>query len=214
MTDFIALLGIDGVLCAAALGIATFRSKACSDGKAPAWSGWLVGLLFIGLWMPVGAAQLPLLAYVRGVTSDLSVTLFIVAVWSIHRHFRSTGRPAERELLGLYAAVLLASVVLYPTALGLGDWDAYRTGWGDAGLLAALMLVAGIGLWAGLWFFPAVIALALLAWTAGLFESTNLWDYLMDPWLTVLAWFSCASASLGRLRRSGTTQVGVQPPVS
>jgi len=31
------------------------------------------------------------------------------------------------------------------------------------------------------------IALAVAAWSFGWYESTNLWDYLLDPWLAIYA---------------------------
>ena len=43
----------------------------------------------------------------------------------------------------------------------------------------------------GLRLLPMLIAVAMLAWAAGLLESTNLWDYLIDPWLAVGAIFQC-----------------------
>jgi hypothetical protein len=52
----------------------------------------------------------------------------------------------------------------------------------------------------GLRLLPVLVALALLAWTMGLLESTNLWDYLLDPWLAAAAIFQCMRWVAGQLR--------------
>jgi len=67
------------------------------------------------------------------------------------------------------------------------------------------LFVLSLACWAGgLRLLPALVALALLAWVAGALESTNLWDYLIDPWLAVAAIFHCVkfavSRALARLR--------------
>jgi hypothetical protein len=93
----------------------------------------------------------------------------------------------KRELAALLVAVSAAAVLLYPTALGWGDWDAYRLGWGSWWFLSVLLALSVASVWIGLRVLPALIALALLVWTAGLMESGNLWDHLMDPWLSSFA---------------------------
>jgi hypothetical protein len=55
---------------------------------------------------------------------------------------------------------------------------------------------------------PALVATALLAWSLGLLESGNLWDYLLDPWLSIYAlayvvhkvFIKCAQAVMARFR--------------
>jgi hypothetical protein len=51
---------------------------------------------------------------------------------------------------------------------------------------------------------PALVALALLAWSLDLMESGNLWDYLLDPWLSVFAlgfvFIKFVRFALGRFR--------------
>ena len=53
--------------------------------------------------------------------------------------------------------------------------------------MAALL---GLAIWSILrysTFFALCIALAVAAWSAGWYESPNLWDYLLDPWLAIYA---------------------------
>ncbi len=81
------------------------------------------------------------------------------------------------------ASIALAGLVLYPLALGLSDVDLYRLGYQPALLLAALSLPALILWWRGnaLWLW--LLSIDLGAWAAGLLESPNLWDTLLDPLL-------------------------------
>jgi len=62
--------------------------------------------------------------------------------------------------------------------------------------LLALCLLCWIQ---GLRLLPVLVGLSLLAWSAGLMESTNLWDYLMDPWLAMTALFQCLAAGAKHL---------------
>ena len=181
LTDFVALMGIDLVLCACVLRM-TRRLILNRSVRA----GMLISLLAL-LWIPAGAAQIPLLAYVRGISSDPSVSLMALAGVFIWRCLCDTraSQPFQREKRGVYVAAAIAAVVLYSAALGWGNWDAYRPGWGSMGMLAAIFLTGIFALVIGLRLLPALLALAVLAWTAGLLESGNLWDYLLDPWLAI-----------------------------
>ena len=197
LTDAVALVGIDLVVCAGCLRLLNLGYSRFSPIRS--WTRWVAAVCFVVLWVPAGAAALPVLAYIRGVTSDLSITFVALACASLWVQLR--GRPAlpARERSAVLYSVAVAAIFLYPLALGLGNWDAYRPGWGAPGMLLALLALV-VASWArGLRLLPVLIALALLAWTAGLLESTNLWDYLMDPWLAVGAMFYCAKAIARKL---------------
>ncbi|MFC5522631.1 hypothetical protein [Polaromonas jejuensis] len=189
LTDLAALLGIDLVLCAGLLRLLAWRRDL---GQVRPWVKWVTAACFFLLWCPVGAARLPLLAYVRGISSDLSITLVALVGLGLWERLRGSRAIATREWMALNGVVAAAALFLYPLALGWGDWDAYRAGWGTWGLWSALFAVSLIFWLKGLRLLPMLVALALLAWTAGLLESTNLWDYLMDPWLAMAALFQCA----------------------
>lgn len=185
LTDLFALFCIDLVLCAGLL-----RSLA----RWPRVARWSALCLTLLLWIPAGAAQLPLLAYIRGVSSDLSVTLVAVAVLGAWHRLKGENGMPKRERHAVSLTIACAAVLLYPTALGWGDWDAYRAGWGSPGMLAA-MLVLVMACWLrGLRLLPSLIALALLGWAFGVLESANLWDYLIDPWLSLAAVFGVLKA--------------------
>lgn len=190
LTDFLALLGIDLVLCAGLL-----RLLGGKPGRARR-IGWVAAACFVLFWLPAGAAKLPLLAYIRGVSSDLSVTLIALACLFVARRLIGFPAVSGREKASLSWVIAAAAVALYPLSLGWGNWDFYRTGWGSFGLLATLLLLALFTWVRGLRLLPLLIGLSLLAWSAGLMESANLWDYLLDPWLALAAFFQCAKAGV------------------
>lgn len=192
-TDLFALLGINLVLCAASLRLAARRVVLTRQ------AGWTVLACFVFLWFPAGGADLPLVAYVRGVSSDLSVTLVALACVVLGQHLFGLPAVAQANKITMSAGVLIAAVVLYPTALGWGNWDAYRLGWGSYSLLGVLLALVIVFLFNGLWLLPGLVGLALLAWIAGLMESTNLWDYLIDPWLAVGATIQCFTTGIRKL---------------
>jgi hypothetical protein len=185
LPDFLALLGIDLALCAAAL-----QWLGRQHSRAPS-AKWLALACFSLLWIPAGEAHLPLLAYVRGISSDVSITLVALAVLLLGQRLLGWKSLAQREYMALNALVAAAALLLYPLALGWGDWDAYRPGWGAPGMWAALMAISLVCWLQGLRLVPLLIGLALTAWSLGLMESANLWDYLLDPWLALIAIFQC-----------------------
>lgn len=196
VTDVFALLGLDLALCAGFLRLLRLMpigGKGCR---------YLLAVTFLLLWIPVGAAHIPLLAYVRGISSDLSVTLVALACVSLLRAFDYGLLPDhyKRETRAVFVSVAIAAVFLYPLALGWGNWDAYRPGWGSVGMLACVLLTGLLGLAIGLRLLPLLLALALLTWTFGLMESSNLWDYLFDPWLAVASLFQVLKMGFAALR--------------
>jgi hypothetical protein len=201
LTDLVALLGIDLVLCAGCLRLLTWR-----HGVTP-FAKWVTAACFVLVWVPLGAAELPLVAYFRGISSDLSITLVVLAGLGLVRRLRGLRTIDPQERIALNAAVAAAALFLYPLSLGWGDWDPYRAGWGAPGMLLALLAVTVFCWIKGLRLLPMIVAAALLAWTFDLLESTNLWDYLMDPWLAIAAIFQCLNLActqlLTRFRRVG-----------
>ena len=136
----------------------------------------LIGNIFF--W-PLGM-NLPLVAYVRGVTGDLSIVLTLL-LWS---SLLPSNKPAP---IAFKFAVAIISLCFYPFALGVGMVDPYSWGYGSLAFLVAVLffaLVCGVANWGkGVW----IIAIAILAWAAHWHESANLWDYLLDPFLAIWA---------------------------
>ncbi len=139
----------------------------------------------IALFVPLG--DLPLAAYVRGVTGDLSIsTLVLVGTACIAQ---LTGRRliGQRDLRALMGLVAAAAVFLYPLALGLTPFDPYALGYGSAGLVTALLLVTLAAWRARLNAVVLIVIAAVVAYLGGAYESRNLWDYLIDPMVSAYA---------------------------
>ena len=75
--------------------------------------------------------------------------------------------------------------LLYPLALGISPFDPYALGYHGRvrGLLVALALVAVFAWWRGRLLLLLALLLGVGAFRLEALESTNLWDYLLDPWL-------------------------------
>ena len=200
-TDFFALLSIDLVACAVVLRVTTSATPASAMPKTPQRTASLSVILLVGLWLPWGDADLPLLAYIRGVVSDLSVTSVLLSVFWMGQRMEVMPPFKQSEKQMFYAVLALAAAVLYPTALGWGDWDAYRLGWGAPSFVIGLLLMALACFWMGLRVLPLLIAAAVMAWSFGILESGNLWDYLIDPWIACAAIGAAIKVGLGLFRR-------------
>jgi hypothetical protein len=149
----------------------------------------VLALLLTNLFFwPLGMSlELPLSAYVRGVTGDLSIVTLLL-LWS------SMLPSAKKTPLGFKVPLALIAIAFYPLALGFGMMDPYAWGYGSISLLIAVILfaiVCGLAGWTkGVW----ILSFAIIAWAAHWHESANLWDYLLDPFLAIWALFAIPNA--------------------
>jgi hypothetical protein len=81
---------------------------------------------------------------------------------------------------------LLTGAVLYPMALGAGAFDPYPAGWHFSWLFVILLGVTLVLLFLKNRFSVVLLA-TILAYDLHLLESSNLWDYLVDPVLILVA---------------------------
>ena len=107
LTDFVALLGLDLMVCAILVGLVSRLLPAVLKAAAPGESVnrravGFAGFALIFLWVPAGPSMLPLLAYARGIVSDLSITSVILVCLELRQHFwpRLDTLPRERLWLG------------------------------------------------------------------------------------------------------------------
>ncbi len=177
-TDITGLAGIAGALGWMVTALPGLRGL---SGQKVAWTVVAVSVVAV-----VPVAGWSVAVGVRGVTGDLSMTTMVWLGWS--RWGRGTreatmeeARLEEGSRYGLETLIGVAALALYPMALGIGRIDPYRLGYGSGWFLSTLLVVALVA-----WFRRAevvalAIALAVLAWTGRWNESSNLWDYLLDP---------------------------------
>ena len=144
------------------------------------------------LLVPVG--DLLAVEYLRGVFGDLSiVTQMLLAAFVV-------GRAPERRQLGAIMGLALASAVfLYPATLGLTVFDPYALGYTSLAFAAVLAAITLVAWYLGFEWLAACLLVAVASKVAGVLESRNLWDYLVDPLLALYALFwLCRSALRSR----------------
>ena len=160
-------------------------------------------VVFVLALIPFGG--LPISAYVRGATGDLSITTLVLlcTAWLNSGKDSSTFAPVwSKGRDTLLLLITLVALLFYPMALGAGLLDPYRIGYGEPLFIVVLLLLALVA-----WFKESLlvvlcIALSVLAWASGWYESNNLWDYMLDPFLAVYAlWVVIVDNLKGLFRR-------------
>lgn len=180
LTDVTGLFGHASALAAGALLIPAVRR----------WPrqrlSYLLAAVFVLALVPWHG--LPLAGYTRGMVGDLSITT-LVLIWLVM--LQPYGIVAtEKARTQLLILIALVALIFYPMTLGITLYDPYRLGYGEAGFFMAVFLIA---IWAWWWQSNLIvlsIALATLAWSCGGYESSNAWDYLIDPLLASYATFA------------------------
>ena len=145
----------------------------------------LLGAVFVLMLIPFGAISPA--AYLRGVTGDLSIPALILLWRAMLQSLSVCAVNDPRHRLVLTGLIALSALALYPMALGAGAYDPYRMGYGNPQFVAGLSLFALGALYRNYSLVALCIAAAVLAWAIGWYESDNLWDYLLDPFLAIYA---------------------------
>ena len=141
----------------------------------------LANFLFWPVFTLFSPLELPLAAYVRGFTGELSITSMLL-LWTAYFSPKEIHVPPVMKVW-----FALVAIIFYPLALGVSMLDPYAWGYDSFTLLAAVITTALLALFAGSNRIAIILGLAILAWAAGWHESTNLWDYILDPFLGIWA---------------------------
>jgi len=166
--------------------------------------GWrLTSILAIisGIIVLLPVNGLPLARWLIGINANFSFPLLAAAV---HRAWENAAGSQLLDCRASRASWLFglgSGIVLYPMALGLGDFDPYVLGWGFSWLFVALA-AATLGLLLRKNRFAVVLIAAILGYDLNLLESHNLWDYLVDPLFLLLSFGAVSSWLLGQIRKN------------
>lgn len=155
--------------------------------QALPWPQRMAVLLAALLVLLVPVAGLSLAGLLRGFTGDLSFLTLLFLLLATARTLSGCGLVLDENRAHAVQAIAIAALLFYPLVLGLGPLDPYRLGYGNLWFMLALL---GLAAWAALRYSIMLalgIALAVAAWSIGWYESPNLWDYLLDPWLGTYA---------------------------
>ena len=158
-------------------------------------TGLLMSVTAIIVAAPIGT--LPLAAYLRSCIGDLSLTTHVLLVIAIFSNLSGRRPVDERQKIAINGLIAVTALVFYPLALGFGPFDPYRLGYGSPWFLTVLLLLA-LGAWVVRFHLVSIcIALAVMAHAMAWHESTNLWDYLLDPLVSI---YALAAVLAGGLR--------------
>jgi len=155
---------------------------------------FFLGAVFTLSLIPFG--EMPMTSYLRGVTGDLSITTLVLLLSAPTTKALNQLLPRVSIEAPKYRALLLVvaltSAAFYPLALGLGMFDPYRIGYGNPFFIIALLMIVLLAWFNKYTLIVLCIALSTLAWSLSWYESDNLWDYLLDPFLATYALFTTA----------------------
>lgn len=143
----------------------------------------LIAAIFIVTLIPFYG--LPLAGYVRGMIGDLSITSVVLAWAALLQPYCLDAEKKSRT--PLLILIVTAALFLYPMTLGMSLYDPYRLGYGDILLVGVVLLIACFAWLAHQTLITLCIALATLAWSLRWYESSNLWDHLLDPLVAIYA---------------------------
>lgn len=136
---------------------------------------------------------LPIAGYLRGVIGDLSVTSWILLITTVVSKVMERKGPRPKSFTALMLLVLLSGLVLYPSAFGVSYLDTYALGYGPTWLIAVFFLLS-LAAWLLEYRLVTVcLTASVLAYSLRIFESRNLWDYWIDPLVTIYALFGLAA---------------------
>jgi len=154
-----------------------------------------LGVIFMLSWIPLPRTSM--VQVLRGVVGDIAIPTFLLfglmvggcLLSSLPKH-SSAGqklRPdffvPDDSLRWFFILVVGAGSLFYPMTMGFTIMDPYAWGYApNVMLLVCLSVILALE-FAGQRTAAVLILLAVAAYAAGLMESSNLWDYLMDPLL-------------------------------
>ena len=140
--------------------------------------------------------------WVAGLNANFSVVLTGLLATSVWERVFGRRLLSEGEWRTAWGFGAIGGLALYPMALGLGSFDPYEWGWPFSPLFIVVAVATAWLLWRQNRFGILLLA-AAAAFQLQLLESTNYWDYLLDPIysLVSIGWLA------GRLAASTRTSL-------
>jgi hypothetical protein len=147
--------------------------------------GVIVALLLTALFVSVNGLSVS--QWLRSVVGDLSVISLIILTNILSQRLLNFSLLKSSSRKYLVLGVVLVGVVFYPLALGLSAYDPYQLGYAPLLLMALLVLLSLLAWFQCMRDLALVLLLPLVAYNLHLLESSNLWDYLLDPIVLIYA---------------------------
>lgn len=173
-----------GLLCQALAAAAVVRTAVdrLRPGTDPlAAAGIAAATVVAMLAVPLGGASIAM--HLRAIVGDPAAVTAALLALAAFAPRRLPNRPRPGTLVG--TACLLGILLWTPVFAGTYPFgiDAHALGWRPWPILAAVAALAALAWRRRADGWVAVVGIALLCWGAGLVESDNLWDALVDPWI-------------------------------
>ena len=121
--------------------------------------------------------------WLRGLTGDLSMTTLLLLLAAVYYQLSGKVLIAPRERKFVLWSVAMLGLVFYPLALGVGQVDPYAWGYANPYMLGVLLGLSLLMFLRQYYAIASILLVAVLAWSIGLLQSVNLWDYLLDPFV-------------------------------
>ena len=143
---------------------------------------WPVAYLISAIIIILPIQNWLLIEFSRGYFSDLSMATIMVCLIFIVSGMRPQAIAIDHSFK---LFILVIAAILFPSSLGLGQYDLFSLGFpSETGFDFLIVFIAAIGLFA--WYKQAnqlawYIAAVFIAYYFGLYESQNIWVYLIDP---------------------------------
>jgi MFS family permease len=125
--------------------------------------------------------------WIAGVNANFSVPLIAILVVAVYERAFTRSLFSSSDWTACWIFGAICGLALYPLALGLSRFDPYEWGWHFSPLF---VVVCALTVWL-IWKqnqFGLLLLVAAVAFHLGVLESTNYWDYLLDP---IYALVSC-----------------------
>ena len=153
--------------------------------------------------MLVPIEGLALARWVAGLNANFSIPLTSMLAVTVWERILERSLFSEREWTAAWGFGAIGGLALYPMALGFGSFDPYEWGW----RFSLLFVVIGVlTVWL-IWKqnrFGFLLLLGVVAYQLRLLESTNYWDYLLDPVYSLVSIVWLAGGLVASMRSSRT----------
>lgn len=195
-------LAVSGVVVACCVALLTPHLLRVFGSKSAACNAKFHVLIFCiaaaALLIPIN--EIPVLYYIRGALGDFSVTTLIWVVVAFIARLRNKNSLDPRQRFVILLIFSLTSMVFYPMTLGLTRIDPYAFGYFSTPFLIGMGLLCCVAL-AFQWYWAVfMLCSSLIIASMELFQSSNAWDYLIDPAFAIHAIIASAVEIIRRIR--------------
>ena len=153
--------------------------------------------------------------WVAGLNANFSIPLTVMLAVIVWERVFERSLLSEPEWATAWSFGAIGGLALYPMALGLGSFDPYEWGWPFSPLFVAIGALTVVLVWTQNR-FGFLLVLAAVAFQLRLLESTNYWDYLLDPVysLVSIVWLGSGFVTSMRISRTKRYSKTLPPNIS